>query len=252
LVDRYSFDGSATTVIDSVGDKDGTLAGGATVSGGALQLSGGGQYASLPAGILQGFSSLTIETWFIWDTNTAQTWARVFDFGSGQDSYIYLTPDIGDTWTGTGGTPGFAFLAPGGAERQLAAADPIPVGTEVFIAVTIDGANATMYVNGVLAASGGIANNLSDLNPTTNNWLGKSEWWDYNDDPNPFLQGSIDEFRIYSTALTAGTIGLHYTYGPDSLSPEPATVWMLLGGLCLAVVPRWRRRASRRASGEVA
>ena len=41
----------------------------------------------------------------------------------------------------------------------------------------------------------------SSLGDTTQNYLGKSQWND------PYLNGSLDDLRIYSRALSAAEIG---------------------------------------------
>jgi hypothetical protein len=40
----------------------------------------------------------------------------------------------------------------------------------------------------------------SDLGATTQNWIGRSQF------PDPYLDGRVDEFCIYTRALTSGEI----------------------------------------------
>ena len=74
LVHRWSFSesgGAGTVLVDSVGGANATITdGGAndgTVAGGQVTLAGGAKgssdYVSLPASLLSGLSSVTIETW---------------------------------------------------------------------------------------------------------------------------------------------------------------------------------------------
>jgi hypothetical protein len=77
LLHRYSFTADAD---DSVGDAHGVLAGGATVSGGMLQLDGLGGYLDLPNNLVVGLNSITIETWVV-DYGSGG-WARIYDFGN--------------------------------------------------------------------------------------------------------------------------------------------------------------------------
>ena len=68
------------------------------------------------------------------------------------------------------------------------------------VAVVRSGNTVSLYVNGSLAGSGTITLNPADLGVTTLNYLGKSQ---YND---PYLNGNLDDFRLYSQAMTAGEI----------------------------------------------
>jgi hypothetical protein len=68
-----------------------------------------------------------------------------------------------------------------------------------------------IYTNGILAVS---TNNLTSLDSvaTNNFYLGRSLF------PNdPPLNGSIDEFRIYSAALTAAQIAGNFKSGPNAV-----------------------------------
>jgi hypothetical protein len=228
LIDRYSFDTDGT---DSVGGNNATLFNGASVSGGALQLDGTNQYASLPiGGVIAGLDSFTIEVWFTWVDNGQ--WARLFDFGQDDTSYMFLTPRNGRIDNGSPiDTPRFA-ISTGGAfgEQQLNAPDAITAGSPAFLAVTFDlaGHTAVLYVNGV-AVNTNTSMTLapSDLGNTVNNWLGRSQFAS-----NPYFEGSIDELRIHDTVLSASGIGIDFETGPDDVViPEPASLLLLLGGL---------------------
>ena len=59
-------------------------------SNNAVKLNGSSGYINLPTGIVSQVSDFTISA-FIY-LNSAQTWARVFDFGSGTSNYMYFTP----------------------------------------------------------------------------------------------------------------------------------------------------------------
>ena len=79
LVHRYSFTDGDTTAVDSVGGRDGTLEGTATIANNQLVLDGSGA-VNLPADILDpALQSVTIEAWFQISADTS--WQRLFDFG---------------------------------------------------------------------------------------------------------------------------------------------------------------------------
>ena len=63
------------------------------------------------------------------------------------------------------------------------------------MAVTFDGATGTIYVDGQKVGSGNINIKPSQLGITTQNRIGRSQFAD------PYLDGRVDDFRIYNVAL---------------------------------------------------
>jgi hypothetical protein len=186
----------ATTLADSSGENQtATLTGSYSltpgVSGNALTLAGGN--ANLPTGVVASLNDFTVAAWV--NVTTLQAWDRIFDFGTGPNVNMFLTPDAGDT-----GDIRFAITtAGGGAAEQRVNGPALVANTWTHIAVTLAGNTATLYVNGVAYAS----NNAVTLHPTnlgttTQNYLGKSQYA-----ADPALQGSIDDFRIYARALAS-------------------------------------------------
>lgn len=210
LAHRYSFgETGGATFADSVGGPawSGTLPNGGTLSGGQLALaSASQQYALLPPGIVGTLSNFTIETWVSLSSNAG--WNRVFDFGNDETVYMFLTPSNGNN-----GHVRFAVTTTGAAgEQRIDGASPLAIGPWHHLAVTLSGTTGTLYVDG-LAVNTNAAITLKPLSlgVTTNNYLGKSQF------PDPYLNGSIDEFRIYSVALTAAEIAATDALGPNQL-----------------------------------
>ncbi len=179
---------------------------------GALLLNQNGAtngFAALPGGFataLQLMTSFTISGWVYLTTKTSATWERMFDFGTGTSKYMFLTPDDSSSDVrfaiSTGGT---------GSEQKLQSSTALPVNTWSFLAVTLSGTSATLYVNGYVAATNtSMTLNPSSLGTTTQDWLGHSQF-SASGDPN--LKGGIDDFRVYNTAATAGTILAMYDAG---------------------------------------
>lgn len=54
----------------------------------AVQLNGSTEFLQLPTDIAN-HQNLTVSTWVKWDGGA--DWQRVFDFGSGEDQYMFLT-----------------------------------------------------------------------------------------------------------------------------------------------------------------
>jgi hypothetical protein len=196
LLHQWTFNTDGT---DSVGGATAILNGGATISGCQLVLNGTSAYASLPiGGDIATLTSASFEAWVTWTDNGR--WSRIFDFGNDTNVNMFLTPRNSDT-----NTPRFAItITSNPGEQRATSGAALPAGTQVHVVVTIDGTTNTgrLYVNGVQVAqnAGGMTLRPSSLGHTTNNWLGKSQY------PDPFFQGTINEFRIYSGALSAAQV----------------------------------------------
>ncbi len=175
--------------------RSGTLVNGPLRAAGAVanavDLDGTDDYVSLPAGIVSGLGDFTIAAWIYPDANAA--WARLFDFGTGTDNYVFLAPTNGSVLR-------FAIRTPSVGEQQLSAA-PLPAATWSHVAVTLSGNTATLYVNGVsVATNTAMTLRPSSLGITTNNWIGRAQFAD------PYLNGRVDDFRIYGRALTVAEV----------------------------------------------
>ena len=227
LVHRYSFnDGTAN---DSVGGANGTLMGNATVSGGQLVLPNATSaapatdYLQLPAGILANSvngpnndPAVTVEAWATFKAGQ-YTWANLFDFGnrdgSGLAEYdIHLCFHANDNST----TAGISDSDNANVDYQfidLGSGTSLDGDTEEHIVVVFNppAGYEAIYFNGVLAGA-----NYDVTIPmfgvqAVRNIIGADNW------PDPGMQGSIDEFRIYNGALTANEIAATDALGPDQL-----------------------------------
>jgi hypothetical protein len=204
LVAFYKFDEtSGTTAADSSGNNHtATLAGGATFSAGlqnnAVTLSGNSQYVSLPTGILSGLSTISITAWV--KLTMSPQWNRIFDFGSDTTTYMFLTPNSGTTLR-------FSITTGGATAEQQINATSLPTGTWEHVALTLSGGTGVLYVQGAqVAQSTTLTLNPGSLGNTTHNWLGHSEF-----PVDPYLNGQLDNVRIYSRALSAGEVDALYT-----------------------------------------
>ncbi|MDP4278367.1 MAG: CotH kinase family protein, partial [Bacteroidota bacterium] len=203
LVLHYDFETiSGTSVYDaSHHNMNGTLYGNPlTVTG----YSGSGvtfptvtDYLQLPQGTVNSLTSFSITAWV--KLTSLNVWSRIFDFGSGTDYNMFLTPSCGNNVR-------FA-IKNGGTEQQINTANTLTTNEWVHVAVTFDwnaqAATGTgkLYINGMLAGTNdAISINPSMLPLTTQNYIAKSQ---YND---PALNGTMDDFRIYSRALTDSEI----------------------------------------------
>ena len=217
LVHRYSFnETSGSTAYDSVGGANGTLNGDATFDGnGHVVLDGtSGTYVSLPANLLTGVSKFTIDSWFSFTVPNNNVHLFSIDDGGGYGGN-YLRYNVFDSTSadGFGGTNFFQNTINGG-NQVLRGGSVLPTNnTQVHVTVVYDPVNGvkSIYVNGVRSSTyNGSLAALSSC-PQNEFTLGKSPWSSYGD---PYLKGSINEFRIYSGVLQPADISASQTVGP--------------------------------------
>jgi hypothetical protein len=206
LAHRYSFTSNAW---DSIGMAHGTLMGNATVTNGALKLTGAsGDYVNLPGGLVSGSSALTIEFWATFGVNGNS--ACVFDLGkvSGVlvSQYLFFTPHTGS------GTHRMEISS--GSTVDFDASGTLDNRT-VCVACIVDPTNgySAFYTNGILEKA--VTNTLPALSGVNTNWsfIGRSL-----SSTDPWLNATIDEFRIYDGRLTPEEIATDYKFGPDALA----------------------------------
>ncbi|MCU7552738.1 alginate lyase family protein [Chitinophagaceae bacterium LB-8] len=210
---------SGTSAQDSWGNRNGTLASAANWTSGILnngvRLDGSSNgYVTLPAGLMSDINDFTVATWVKVDVSA--TWARIFDFGSGTTNYMFLAP------ASSANTVRYAITT-GSGEQQINSSSALSTGVWNHVAVTLSGKVGILYINGVEAGrNSNMTLTPSSLGSSTNqNWIGKSQWND------PLLTGSVDEFRIYSKALSATEIsGLVY----ESVPPPSPSNLSVVGG----------------------
>ncbi|NLY42968.1 MAG: family 43 glycosylhydrolase [Clostridiaceae bacterium] len=168
---------------------------------GAVSLNGNQQYVELPKGIVKDLNNFTIATWIY--VNATQDWARVFDFGNDTTSYMFMTPRAGSS-------PRFRYAirtATSGGETMVVRNTAVNLESWRHVAITLSGNTATLYYDGDIAGIQ-VAMNIkpSDLGVTLNNWIGRSQF-----SADPYLNGMVDDFRIYNRALSEAEIKALFT-----------------------------------------
>jgi GH43 family beta-xylosidase len=186
----YQFNGNANDSGSSV--QNGTLVNGPTFvtgqNGQAVNLDGSNDHVTLPAGIVNGMSNF----WVKLDTTGA--WRRIFDFGTGTTVNMFLVPTSGSSLR-------FAITTGGNGAEQQINGPALATGVWKHVAITKNGNTGTMYVDGVqVAQNTNMTLGPSSLGNTTQNYIGRSQY------PDPYLDGQIDQFRIYNRALSASEI----------------------------------------------
>jgi fibronectin type 3 domain-containing protein len=192
---KFDSTSGAIAVDSGYGGNNGTLQSGATWVAGAISnavhLDGTANgYVSLPTGLVSVLNDFSISTWVKVDTNA--TWSRIFDFGSGTTTNLYLTP------VSSANTVRFAITTNNSwNEQQLNSASVLSTGVWHHVAVTLSGSKGVLYIDGaVVNTNNSMTLKPSSLGSTTQNYIGKSQYSD------PYLKGGVDDFRIYSRALS--------------------------------------------------
>ena len=166
--------------------------------GNALTLSASNQaYVSLPKGIAAQLSEATIATWVKLKGGAA--FQRIFDFGIDTTTFMYLVN------AGSSGTVRFRIQSgPLNKNQFLEGAEALPVAKWIHVAVCIGESGLSIYVDGAqIAQKAPAALRPSDLGDTGNNFIGRSPFAS-----DPYLDGQIDEFRIYNRVLSSQEIAV--------------------------------------------
>lgn len=166
-------------------------------SPGGLSFNGLTDYLTLPAMRTDFSSGFTLEGWVYFESVTS--WARIFDLGNGPgaENIILARREISNTLS--------LFICRGSAVDELFALDALPIKQWIHVAATLDIAesdgrgSASLYVNGILKASGrlGMPNHLV----RTVCYIGKSPWA-----ADGLFCGRMAELRIWNRARSADQI----------------------------------------------
>lgn len=248
VIHRYSFDAPAgaappsTVVADSIGGADGVIVGANGLwTGTALTLPGGdgatadAAYVDLPNGLMSSLDHLTFEAWYT--LRSAQTWSRIWDFGSseggeiltgmtgntqGQDYFLFAPNQGADINVQRYTVRNLDPLAPGGGMGPV---DGDEEAHDTALASSLDqeyhvagvwssdgtgGAQLLLYRDGAFEGSRTTTFAPRDISDV-NNWLGRSNWTG-----DAYLNGDLNEFRIYDGAMNHAAATASFNAGPDA------------------------------------
>lgn len=189
--------------------------GSATGKGGSgIDLTGDAEsYMQIENGVVSNLTDFTISTWV--KLNSSSNWSRIFDFGTGSATNMFLTPQNGGT-----GNYRFAIKYNNGSEERIDTSMAPTLDAWTHVAITMSGSVGIMYIDGVeVGRKEDFTLSPSSLGETTQNYIGKSQY------PDPILDASLDEFRIYNRALSAQEIT--DLYGEDVAVPDECPFTLL-------------------------
>ena len=183
---------------------DGSVTSGCTATGprqpgkigSALSFCNSTAYATLPTGAVSGVTGdYTVSAWVNPASNAS--WQRLFDIGSSSNASMFLTLNDGTELRYAITTSGA-----GGEQRLNSSTKTLPLNQWSLVTVTVAGTTGTLYVNGqVVATNSAMTLHPSAFGQSTRNYIGKSQ---YGSDP--ALNATVDDFNIYSRALSAAEV----------------------------------------------
>jgi hypothetical protein len=154
-------------------------------------------YVAMPAGLLANACEATIATW-VYVNSDSNSWSRIWDFGSDTTSYMFLT-----RITNTDQLARFGITNKGGSNEEVVKGQtPVPYRKWTHVAVVLGPSGGTLYFDGeVVGTNPSMALRPVDLGSTSKNYIGRSQYT-----ADPYFNGSVDEFRVYTRALSADEI----------------------------------------------
>ncbi|MCB0520249.1 MAG: hypothetical protein H6577_28315 [Lewinellaceae bacterium] len=179
-----------------------------------LDFDGTDDHVVLPANLTASLTDFTFEAWVYWDGST--NWQRIMDFGENTNVYMYLTPK-----GFPGDNPIFAITTSSSAgEQRINSSVAATVGQWQHYAVVLDAAanTGTLYIDGTqVGQNTNLTLSPSDLGNLANNYLGKAQFFF-----DPYLDGKLDEVRIWNFAKTASQVNCQKDF--ELLGTEPGLV----------------------------
>ncbi|EGB02103.1 hypothetical protein AURANDRAFT_69195, partial [Aureococcus anophagefferens] len=218
LVAHYSFD-DGTAADDGDNSLDGTISGATATTGqygigGALSFDGTDDYVEFPSAVtadIQGSNARTVCLWAV--INSFSSDGSEYDLGAGLFDYGDYS-DLENFALRVHGTDGSLRVQLWGADTDVALSGSDD-GDWHHYCLTYDGSDWALYFDGTQAATGTEA-----LDTGSDNALRLGQW-----NSNYYLDGSIDEFYVYASALDAASIQALYdavTVAP-TVTPLPTS-----------------------------
>ncbi|HEY1786512.1 MAG TPA: LamG-like jellyroll fold domain-containing protein [Verrucomicrobiae bacterium] len=233
LQHRYSFVSDAS---DSVGGANGTVIAqttgtAASINNGLVLAGGGGPgfsgYVTLPAGILNTTTNITVECWA---TQNAQNgWAELWNFNNGQGEYFGYIPYPANN------NNNMSMAVRNGTEYDAFSGIQFPNNVEEHITGEFNVTNlqGSLYLGPNLIASviAPSASYTPGTYNTANNYLGQDPF------PDPQWQGTLYEFRIYNGILNQFQIAVDDVAGPTNFVTNftPTSAVLLTGSTNLVI-----------------
>lgn len=211
LVAAWSFsEGSGTTTADTSGGTNvGTLSGATWTAqgkfGGALSFDGVNDTVTVAdANVLDLTNAMTLSAWVF---PTAQnSWATVMMKEGASSTLAYALYSSENVARPSG------WIRTGSQDRTAAGSGALPLNTWTHLAMTYDGANLRVYVNGAQVATQSVTGSVG-VSALPLRIGGNSVWGEY-------FTGRIDEAHVYNRALTVTEIAADMQVGGAPAVPK--------------------------------
>ncbi|WP_458117271.1 OmpL47-type beta-barrel domain-containing protein [Arthrobacter sp. D2-10] len=198
----------------------------------ALDLPGGAAnsttaaYVDIPNGVFKGQDAITSSVWTRWDGGADFQW--IYNLGRDNTAAQFISPSFGGSELRSNIKP-----VNGNKEVGVGNGQKLPTGQWVNLVTVMDGSSIIFYANGIEVGREKAEIDLDATFYRTNNprsgYLGRAFW------SHPYYDGQIDEFRIYSGALTPQEVSDLYTQEYDGETPMPTS--LLQKTIALTTVP---------------
>lgn len=206
---RYSFTSDAT---DSVGTADLTLSSGSTSGklpvNGSVTADATGASLSRIGEVFNNAAAVTVEGWYELTGNN--NWSKVFLAGSNSSDFIALTPKTSVNANAV------QIISKNSGVATLTTANPA-LNTKLYFAITYDEVNNKMIYRHAAEGDSSVSKVETDMGNNSISGLtfsifslGSNNFWG-----NPKINGSIDEFRIWTGDFTDQNATTHFGAGPD-------------------------------------
>jgi len=179
--------------------------------GNVLNLSSASQqYVRLATGA---GSAQTVSGWVKW--NGGGNWQRIFDLGKNNNCFFFLTPCNSSTQLQCSITPDNATY-----KRTIEVQGALPTNQWVHVAVTMNGREGILYLNGSAVAVNNSVNLLPSDIAGNNCYLGRSQF-----SADPYFGGQLSAMRLNSRVLSRAEL-----VAPQPLILLPTSTTKFAGG----------------------
>ncbi len=194
LVAAFGFDqGTGGTLLDSSGNAlHGTISGAAWAAGrtgGALRFDGVNDWVTVNDHTLLDITRMTLSAWVRPSVNTPWTTVIMKETPGGLGYALYANDDASRP---------AGYVQIGGVDRPVTGTAAVSTAAWTHLAVTYDGANMRMYVNGALVRT--VAQTGTPVASAEPLRIGGNASW------GEYFTGLIDDVRIYNRALTQAEV----------------------------------------------